>query len=147
MEPTTATEDLAEMTSPTDSNMSAAGNDSYYYLYDLIDLDEYEFYVALYKFTVPIVFCVIIFVGVVGNLIVVYVTLARRKMRTTVNLLLLNLAASDLIFLMVCVPFMAYHFAADNWLVGDAACKLSQYVLFVTVYVTVYTLVAIAVDR
>ena len=68
-------------------------------------------------------------------------------MRTTVNLLLLNLAVSDVIFLVVAVPFIAYHYAADNWLIGDVACKLSHFVLYVTVYVTVYTLVAIAVVR
>jgi len=68
-------------------------------------------------------------------------------MRTTVNLLLLNLAVSDVLFLVVAVPFMAYHYAADNWLIGDVACKLSHFVLYVTVYVTVYTLVAIAVVR
>ena len=63
------------------------------------------------------------------------------------NLLLLNLAGTDIIFVVVCVPFMAYHYAADNWLIGNAACKLSQFFLYVTVYVTVYTLVAIAVIR
>jgi len=68
-------------------------------------------------------------------------------MWTTVNLLLLNLAVTDVIFVLVCVPFMAYHYAADNWLIGDAVCKLSQFFLYVTVYVTVYTLVAIAVIR
>ena len=113
----------------------------------LLDEDELLFYFALYKVTVPTVFGVIILVGVLGNLLVIGVTLSRHKMWTTVNLLLLNLAVTDIIFVLVCVPFMAYHYAADNWLIGEAACKLSQFFLYVTVYVTVYTLVAIAVIR
>jgi len=113
----------------------------------LFDNDELVFYFILYKITVPTVFGVIILVGLLGNLLVVGVTLSRHKMWTTVNLLLLNLAVTDVIFLVVCVPFMAYHYAADNWLIGDSACKLSQFFLYVTVYVTVYTLVAIAVIR
>lgn len=111
-------------------------------------ISEYYFHRALYQVAVPIAFSVIIAVGVVGNILVATVTLSHRKMRaSTVSLLLLNLAASDLLFLVVCVPFMAYHFAADNWLLGEAACKIAQYSLYVTVYVTVYTLVAIAIIR
>jgi len=113
----------------------------------LLDEGELVFYFVLYKVTVPTVFGVIVLVGLVGNLLVVGVTLSRHKMWTTVNLLLLNLAVTDVIFVLVCVPFMAYHYAADNWLMGDVVCKLSHFFLYVTVYVTVYTLVAIAVIR
>ena len=81
-------------------------------------------------------FGVIVVVGLLGNVLVVGVTLSRHKMWTTVNLLLLNLAVTDVIFVLVCVPFMAYHYAADNWLIGDAVCKLSQFFLYVTVHVT-----------
>jgi len=48
---------------------------------------------------------------------------------------------------MVCVPFIAYHYAADNWTIGSITCKLSQYLIYVTTYVTVYTLVAVAIVR
>lgn len=112
-----------------------------------VDEDELVFYFVLYKVTVPTVFGIIILVSLLGNLLVFVVTLSRHKMWTTVNLLLLNLAVTDIIFVVVCVPFMAYHYAADNWLIGDAVCKLSHFFLYVTVYVTVYTLVAIAVVR
>jgi len=94
-----------------------------------IDEDELVFYFALYKVTVPTTFGVIILIGLVGNLLVVGVTLSRHKMWTTVNLLLLNLAVTDVIFVVVCVPFMAYHYAADNWLIGEAVCKMSQFFL------------------
>lgn len=105
------------------------------------------FYEYLYKVAVPMLFSLIILIGLVGNSMVIFVILSRRKMRTTVNLLLLNLAFSDIAFLVICVPFVAYHYAADNWMVGDLICKLSQFLLYVTVYVTIYTLVAIAIVR
>jgi len=54
---------------------------------------------------------------------------------------------SDLTFSSLCVPFIAYHYAADNWTIGGVACRLSQYLIYVTTYVTVYTLVAVAVVR
>jgi len=54
---------------------------------DDFDDDELVFYFALYKITVPTVFGVIILVGLLGNLLVIVVTLSRHKMWTTVNLL------------------------------------------------------------
>ena len=96
---------------------------------------------------VPLLFGLLVFLGVVGNGMVILVILLRRKMRTTVNLLLLNLACSDLLFVLLCIPFQIYHFAADNWLIGDVACKLFQFMIYVTMYVTVYTLVMIALLR
>ena len=105
------------------------------------------FYFWFYKVTIPTLYGLIAFVGSVGNGMVIFVICSERKMRTTVNLLLLNLACSDILFLVVCVPFVAYHFAADNWAFGDVPCKLSQFLLSVTVYVTMYTLVLVAVVR
>lgn len=111
------------------------------------DDDDLIFYFYLYKVTTPVLFALIMLTGLVGNSLVVCVTLTQRRMRTTVNLFLLNLAFSDLTFLVVCVPFMVYHYYAENWLIGEAICKLYQYILYVTVYVTVYTLVSISVMR
>ena len=58
-------------------------------------------------------------------------------------------------FSALCVPFIAYHYAADNWTIGGVACRLSHYLIYVTTYVTVYvttyvtvyTLVAVAIVR
>ena len=47
---------------------------------------SFLFYFVLYKVTVPTLFGVIIVVGLLGNLLVVGVTLSRHKMWTTVNL-------------------------------------------------------------
>jgi hypothetical protein len=42
---------------------------------------------------------------------------------------------------------MAYHYVAENWTIGDFTCKLHQFLIYVTTYVTVYTLVAVAAVR
>lgn len=123
------------------------GNASIPFIFSDIGDADISFYVYLYKVTTPVLFALIMLTGLVGNSLVIFVTLTQQKMRTSVNLFLLNLAFSDLTFLVVCVPFMAYHYAAENWLIGEAACKLAQYLLYVTVYVTVYTLVSISVAR
>ena len=68
-------------------------------------------------------------------------------MSTATNLLLLNLAVADISFLLVCGPFTACKYAAPSWRFGDFACKLWQYTLYWTTYVTVYTLVSISAIR
>lgn len=113
-------------------------------VFDAVDI---HFYFYLYKVGVPVLYGLIMLTGIIGNFLVIAVTLTQRKMQSTVNLLLLNLALSDLTFLVVCIPFNAYHYSADNWLIGDAACKISQFLLYVTVYVNVYTLVCISILR
>ena len=68
-------------------------------------------------------------------------------MRTVTNLFLLNLAISDLSFLVICPPFTAYQMATQAWPFGEFVCKLMHYLLNVTVYVTIYTLVFISIIR
>lgn len=99
--------------------------------------------------TVPVLFCLIMFVGVVGNVAVIVVIVGRQQgmSGTVLNQLLLNLAASDSLFLVLCIPFVTYHYSADNWAIGEPACRMHQYILYVCVYVTVYTLVSIAAAR
>ena len=97
--------------------------------------------------TVPVLFCLIMCVGIVGNAAVIVVIVGRQKMSSTLNQLLLNLAASDSLFLILSIPFVTYHYSADNWSIGEPMCLLHQYVLYVSVYVTVYTLVSIAIAR
>jgi len=118
-----------------------------YYDYDY-DAGELQFYYVLWTILTPIVFALITVVGITGNLYVVMVILTRRsRRRSPTNILLLNLAVADLAFLVVCVPFTAVKYAAASWPLGDATCRVVNYLLFVTIYVTVYTLVAVSVLR
>ena len=109
--------------------------------------DEVWFNKMFFKVTVPILFGSIALVGAVGNLFVIAVILWKRQMQTHLNLLLMSLAVTDLLFVALCVPFVAYHYAADTWTLGEGVCKVWYYVFYVTVYVTVYTLVAVSVLR
>jgi allatostatin receptor len=106
-----------------------------------------NFRFILYIVATPILFGLITLIGTIGNSMVIYVILSRRRMRTVTNFLLLNLAVADLSFVSICPPFTAYQFAARRWPFGDVVCKLMHYLLNVTAYVTVYTLVLIAVNR
>nr|AKQ63070.1 DH31-like receptor 2 [Platynereis dumerilii] len=111
------------------------------------DENEERFLFALWIVVTPILFGFIFIVGIAGNSLVVYVILAKPQMRSVTNLLLLNLAIADISFLLICIPFTAYKYVALGWTFGDVLCKTVKYFLYVTAYVTIYTLVAISVLR
>lgn len=125
---------------------SEFGNDTLGPYYDpdaSINYDSLIFYFWLWKVVAPTVFGAFAIFGTIGNALVVYVVVSRPQMRTVTNVLLVSLAIADIAFLAVCVPSTAYRYAADTWPFGDAACQCVNYLLYVTTYVTVYTLVAI----
>ena len=107
--------------------------------------DDFSF--VLYIIVVPIVFALIVFFGTLGNSLVIFVILSKKKLQTVTNLLLLNLAIADISFLVVCGTFVALHYALTVWPFGDIMCRVVQFLLYVTCYVTVYTLIAVSAVR
>ena len=92
----------------------------------------------------PITFGIITLVGVLGNAMVIFVILSHTIVQNILNLLLLNLALTDLIFLLVVPAFTAYRIVVNHWPFGDVICKLVVYIMNVTIYVIAYTLVLIS---
>ncbi len=106
-----------------------------------------DYYLILYLVIVPTVFTCIVIFGTFGNFLVIFVILCKKKLQTVTNLLLLNLALADISFLLVCGSFLTIHYALTVWPFGDILCRIVQYLLYVTCYVTVYTLIAVSAVR
>uniref|UniRef100_A0A182FR45 G-protein coupled receptors family 1 profile domain-containing protein n=1 Tax=Anopheles albimanus TaxID=7167 RepID=A0A182FR45_ANOAL len=68
-------------------------------------------------------------------------------MRSTTNLLIINLAAADLLFVVFCVLFTAIDYVLPEWPFGDLWCKFVQYMIVVTAHASAYTLVLMSLDR
>nr|XP_009300307.1 KISS1 receptor b isoform X2 [Danio rerio] len=96
---------------------------------------------------VPLFFTLIMFVGLVGNLIVIYVVIKNQQMKTVTNLYIVNLATTDILFLVCCVPFTATVYVLPSWIFGDFMCRLVNYLQQVTAQATCITLSAMSVDR
>ncbi|XP_053990016.1 cholecystokinin receptor type A-like isoform X1 [Hylaeus volcanicus] len=89
----------------------------------------------------------IFLLSVIGNSLVL-ITLARNKrMRTVTNVYLLNLAVSDLLLGVFCIPFTLLGQILKNFVFGITLCKLIPYFQAVSVSVAVWTLVAISLER
>ena len=71
-----------------------------------------------------ILYTIIFWVGIVGNILVVVVISCSRRMKTTVNMYLLNLCIADTLVIMVCMPTaLADIFTKEVWLFGEFMCK------------------------
>ena len=68
-------------------------------------------------------------------------------MKNTTNLLILNLAVADLLFIILCVPFTATDYILNSWPFGLVWCQTVQYLIYFTSYVSIYTIFLMSIDR
>ncbi|XP_062273657.1 neuropeptide FF receptor 1 like 2 [Scomber scombrus] len=83
----------------------------------------------------------------VGNILVCLIVLGNHRMRTVTNLFILNLAISDLLVGIFCIPTTLVDNLITGWPFSNTMCKMSGFVQGVSVSASVFTLVAIAVER
>ncbi|XP_058018989.1 kiSS-1 receptor [Ahaetulla prasina] len=96
---------------------------------------------------VPLFFAILMLVGLLGNSLVIYVIIRHKPMRTVTNYYIANLATTDIIFLVCCVPFTAMLYPLPGWIFGEFLCKFVNYIQQVSVQATCATLTAMSVDR
>lgn len=135
------------ITNLTNTSRSMHDNESY----EIDEDSEFNFnrqqVERIVEVVVPIFFGMIGIVGLVGNSLVVLVVAANPGMRSTTNILIINLAVADLLFVIFCIPFTATDFVLPFWPFGNVWCKIVQYLIIVTAYASVYTLVLMSLDR
>ncbi|KAF6739312.1 G-protein coupled receptor 54 [Oryzias melastigma] len=96
---------------------------------------------------VPTFFGLIMLVGLVGNALVIHVITKHQQMKTVTNFYIVNLATTDILFLVCCVPFTATLYPLPSWIFGEFMCRLVNYLQQVTAQATCMTLSAMSVDR
>nr|XP_033796035.1 prolactin-releasing peptide receptor [Geotrypetes seraphini] len=93
-------------------------------------------------------YSLVVFIGIIGNYLLIYVICKTRKMHNVTNFLVGNLAFSDMLMCATCVPLtLAYAFEPRGWVYGPFMCYFFFLMQPVTVFVSVFTLTVIAVDR
>ena len=96
--------------------------------------------------------CLLLVVSLAGNILIGIIVNKEKALRTPINILIVNMAISDLLFSIIRFP---EHFVrlntASHWLLsgpfGQALCRLTYFVTDVSIIVSVQSLVLIAVDR
>ena len=85
-------------------------------------------------------------VGLIGNGLVIYVVLRFSKMKTVTNLYIVNLAVSDVLFL-ISLPFLITTTLLEYWIFGRAMCKIYFVFFSINFFTSVFTLTAMSADR
>ncbi|KAM8956541.1 neuropeptide FF receptor 1 [Lycaon pictus] len=94
-----------------------------------------------------VAYVLIFLLCMVGNALVCFIVLKNRHMGTITNMFILNLAVSDLLVGIFCMPTTLVDNLITGWPFDNATCKMSGLVQGMSVSASVFTLVAIAVER
>lgn len=100
-----------------------------------------------------LVYSVIMVVSLIGNSAIITITARNKRARTTINYLIANMAASDLLISTFAVPnkLCEIVFGPRVWLLdgilGLILCKLVYFFQDISTTVSIHTLVAISIER
>lgn len=105
------------------------------------------FFVATIVIAMVLV-CIILVCGI-GNCLFIASLARYKKLRNLTNLLIANLAVSDILVAVVCCPFLLDYYVVKqlSWDHGLVLCASINYLRTVSLYVSTNALLAIAVDR
>ncbi|KAM6216837.1 proteinase-activated receptor 4 [Rhynchocyon petersi] len=95
---------------------------------------------------VPALYALALALGLPANGLALWV-LATLAPRLPSTLLLMNLAAADLLLGLALPPRIAYHLRGQRWPFGEIACRLATTALYGHMYGSLLLLTAIALDR
>ncbi|NXF34863.1 NPFF1 protein, partial [Nyctibius bracteatus] len=116
-------------------------------------LRENYTFLAYYQHSSPVAtmfilaYTFIFLMCMIGNILVCFIVVKNRQMRTVTNMFILNLAISDLLVGIFCMPTTLVDNLITGWPFDNTMCKVSGLVQGMSVSASVFTLVAIAVER
>nr|XP_055067831.1 C-C chemokine receptor type 5-like [Misgurnus anguillicaudatus] len=93
----------------------------------------------------PVLYSLFFVLGLLGNLLVLWVMLKGVKLRRMTDICLLNLALADLL-LISSLPFLA-HYARDQWVFGGPMCTMVLGIYHIGFYSGIFLIVLMSVDR
>ncbi|XP_026880933.2 probable G-protein coupled receptor 132b isoform X2 [Electrophorus electricus] len=98
---------------------------------------------------VPLVtlYSIVLLVGVPANLATVYLTLLQVRQRNILGVYLLSLSVCDLTYLLTLPLWALYVDRGHNWSWGRLTCQVTGYVFFTNMYISIFLLCCISVDR
>ena len=94
-----------------------------------------------------VAYSVIILLSLFGNSLVCYVVTKNKRLHTVTNIFIANLAMSDITITVLNIPFSLARLVLKEWMFGSFMCHFVNFILMVSIYVSTFTMAAIAVDR
>ena len=109
--------------------------------------------ISTVKISLMVVLSIICFLSLVGNTLIIITVYKRPELKKTVNYFIVNMAVSDFVFPLTAIPASLAELLSSSWQwpIGGTAglilCKLRNYVMAVSLTVSIESLVWIALDR
>ena len=94
-----------------------------------------------------VLFVSMVLVAAGGNIIVIWIVIANERMRTVTNYFLVNLAVADALISILNTLFNFVYMLYFDWPFGRNYCKFIQFIATCTISASVFTFMAIAIDR
>uniref|UniRef100_A0A2K6GN50 G-protein coupled receptors family 1 profile domain-containing protein n=1 Tax=Propithecus coquereli TaxID=379532 RepID=A0A2K6GN50_PROCO len=132
----------ASLNHPTSDKTSTKSNNSAFFYFESCQPPSLALLLLLIAYTMVLI------VGLFGNLsLIIIIFKKQRQAQNVTNILIANLSFSDILVCVMCIPFTVIYILMDHWIFGDTMCKLTSYVQSVSISVSIFSLVLIAVER
>ncbi|MBN3287557.1 MR1BB protein, partial [Polyodon spathula] len=86
-------------------------------------------------------------VDILGNLLVIIAVLRNRKLRNAGNVFVVSLAFADLVVAFYPYPLVLFAIFHDGWALGDIQCKVSGFLMGLSVIGSIFNIAGIAINR
>ncbi|MGH0162207.1 UNVERIFIED_CONTAM: hypothetical protein FKN15_066067 [Acipenser sinensis] len=106
-----------------------------------------EWLLLLQTIFIPTVFLGVLVVGLILNLLSLWIFFTRVKPWSRSTLFLCNLALADVTWLLMLPFLIQYHLGQRDWIFGEAMCKLNRTVYHSCFYCSIYFITCVSVDR
>ncbi|TRZ03527.1 hypothetical protein DNTS_030879 [Danionella cerebrum] len=115
---------------------------------NLEDIDVTADRNPILRILISVVYLLVCAVGLIGNsLVLLIMRVKHRWQKTPINVFIINLAITDIQFVLT-LPFWAVDIALDfSWPFGDAMCKIILSVTVMNMYASVFFLTAMGITR
>ncbi|XP_062930598.1 somatostatin receptor type 2-like [Mobula hypostoma] len=107
---------------------------------------KYDITPSMVDLPIPILYCLVCVVGLLGNSLVIFTIVRHEKMRTVTNIYILNLALADGLF-MLGLPFLALQVALHRWPLGHLLCRSVMILDGINQFTSVFCITAMSMDR
>ncbi|XP_002731735.2 galanin receptor type 1-like [Saccoglossus kowalevskii] len=94
-----------------------------------------------------IVYAITFFVGLTGNVLVLFSIQRCRRLQNVTNTFLASLATADLILIVIVIPFQTPTYFQWRWELGEFMCKALSYLTLLSSSCSVFMLTAMSVER
>ncbi|XP_043988213.1 G-protein coupled receptor 183-A [Gambusia affinis] len=96
---------------------------------------------------IPIFYCVVFTVGLLGNALALHVIRINLKKMNSTTLYSLNLVISDILFTLSLPLRIVYYAQGFHWSLGEALCKITGFLFYINTYAGVNFMTCLSVDR